>query len=235
VFLNEDQEFPTNVMGTVTLPPTGITEYAVPGLYRSDVEAVAGTAVQITPSSGEVQLIYAFDNDVNRAVQVQSSSTFLSGYLTLIREGLRIKPGSQTATELLLRFDRPEGIGEVRSVLVRWDPASLAGARVAGPDELEPGRYQLKDASANAALLVVEDIFSGDRQSVVVDFDTRAVAAFTGDISDEFVLLRGGLYNVTDTRFHTRDTLAETALPLPLAPGPVAEPSLGAYHLIVRD
>lgn len=235
VFLNEDQEFPTSVMGTVMLPPTGITEYTVPGLYRSDVEAVAATAVQITPSSSEVQLVYAFDNGVNRAVQLQSSSTGLTGYLTLIRDGLRIKPGSQSATELLLRFDRPEGIGEVRSVLVRWDPASLAGARVAGPDELEPGRYQLKDASASTALLVVEDIFSGDRQSVVVDFDSRAVAVFTGDISDEFVLLRGGLYSVTDTRFHTRDTLAETALPLPLAPGPVAEPSLGAYHLIVRE
>ena len=222
-------------MGSVTLPPTGVTEFTVPGLYRSDVEAVAGTPVQITPSTGDYQLIYAFDNGVNRAVQVQSSSTFLAGYLTLIREGLRIKPGSQSATELLLRFDRPEGIGEVTSVLVRWDPASLASARVAGPDELEPGRYQLKDASADAALLVVEDLFSGDRQSVVVDFDTRTVATVTGDISDEFVLLRGSLYNVNDTRFHTRDTLAETALPLPLAPGPVAEPSLGAYHLIVRE
>jgi hypothetical protein len=71
--------------------------------------------------------------------------------------------------------------------------------------------------------------------SVLVDFDTRAVTAFTGDTSDEFVLLRGGLYSVADTRFHTRDTLAETALPLPLAPGPVAEPSLGAYHLIDRE
>jgi hypothetical protein len=70
---------------------------------------------------------------------------------------------------------------------------------------------------------------------VLVGFDIHAVTTFAGDISDEFVLLRGALYNVTDTRFHTRDTLAETALPLPLAPGPVAEPSLGAYHLIVRE
>jgi hypothetical protein len=222
-------------MGTVTLPLTGITEFSVPGLYRSDVEAVAGTPVQITPRTGDFPLIYAFDNGVNRAVQLESSSTFLAGYLTLIREGLRIRPGSSSATELLLRFDRPEGIGEVRSVLVRWDPASPAAARIAGPDELEPGRYQLKDASTDAAFLVMEDLFSGELQSVIVDFDSRTVAAFAGDISDEFVLLPGGLYNVNDTRFHTRDTLAETALPLPLAPGPASEPSLGAYHLIVRE
>ena len=109
VFLNEDQEFPTEVMGSVTLPPTGVTEFTVPGLYRSDVEAVAGTPVQITPSTGDYQLIYAFDNGVNRAVQVQSSSTFLAGYLTLIREGLRIKPGSQSATELLLALRSARG------------------------------------------------------------------------------------------------------------------------------
>jgi hypothetical protein len=234
-FRNEDQEFPTEVAGALTLPPTGITEFTVPGLYRSDVEAVAGTPVQITPITGDFQLVYAIDNGVNKAVQLQTSSTFLSGYLTLIREGLRIRPASPSATELVLRFDRPEGIGEVRSVLVRWDPASTSATRVAGPDELESGRYQLKNASADAALLVMEDVFTGDSQTVLVDFDTRAVTAFTGDISDEFVLLRGGLYSVTDTRFHTRDTLAETALPLPLAPGPVAEPSLGAYHLIVRE
>jgi hypothetical protein len=234
-FLNEDLQYPTDVMGTVALPSTGITEFVVPGLYRADVEAVAGTPVYITPRTSDFQLIYAVDNAVNRAVQVESPSTALVGYLTLIREGLRIRPGSSSATELLLRFDRPEGIGEVRSVLVRWDPASLAGARIAGPDELEPGRYQLRDASTDAAFLVMEDLFSGDRQSVIVDFDSRKVAAFAGDISDEFVLLRGGLYNVNDTRFHTRDTLAETALPLPLAPGPASEPSLGAYHLIVRE
>jgi len=118
---------------------------------------------------------------------------------------------------------------------VRWGVDASAGTRVVGPDELEPGRYQLKDATAEAALLTVEDVFSGDIQSVLVDFDTRTVAGYAGDISDAFVLLRGGLYSVADTRFHTRDTLAETALPLPLAPGPMAEPSLGAYHLIVRD
>ena len=68
-FLNEDQEFPTEVMGSVTLPPTGVTEFTVPGLYRSDVEAVAGTPVQITPSTGDYQLIYAFDNGVNQRHQ----------------------------------------------------------------------------------------------------------------------------------------------------------------------
>lgn len=235
VFLNEDMEFPTDVMGSVTLPPTGITEFAVPGLYRGDIQAAAGTSVETAPSTSEFPLVYAFDNGVNRVVQVQTSSTSLSGYLTLVREGLRVRPGSSSATEVVLRFDRPEGIGEVRSVLVRWGVDASAGTRVVGPDELEPGRYQLKDATAEAALLTVEDVFSGDIQSVLVDFDTRTVAGYAGDISDAFVLLRGGLYSVADTRFHTRDTLAETALPLPLAPGPMAEPSLGAYHLIVRD
>ena len=44
-----------------------------------------------------------------------------------------------------------------------------------------------------------------------------------------------GLYGVASTHFHTLDTLTETALPPALAPGPVAAPSNGAYHVVVQE
>ena len=69
---------------------------------------------------------------------------------------------------------------------------------------------------------------------MLADLTDGTLTAFPGDLSSEFVLLApGALYHVGATRFYTRDTLAETALPLPLAPGPAS--ALGAYHLIVQD
>ena len=232
----ENPELPTEVAATASLPPTGVTEFAVPGFYRSDIEAVAGTPVWIATASTDFQLVYALTDATNKAVRLTGSTSALTGYLTLIREGARMRPGSRLSNEVLLRFDRPEGIGEVRSVLVRWDPESSLGTRLALPGELEAGRYRLVSATPDAALLRVEDVFSGDVQTVLADLTTNVLRTFPGDLTTQFVLLPPtGLYNVVNTHFHTLDTLAETALPTALAPGPVASPTLGAYHVIVRD
>jgi hypothetical protein len=235
-FLGEDG-LPTEVAGAITLPPAGVAALAAPGLYRSDIEAVAGTAVSPVASTNEFQLIYARTADnVNRAVTVTSQSSGLTGHLTLVREGLRIRPGSRTSTEILLRFDRPEGTGEPGSLLVRWSPDAPSDTRLAWAGQLDPGRYQLKGATPEGALLVAGDRFGDDPRTVLVDFNANTQTSFAGDLSGQFVLLSGAaLYNVGSTHVHTRDTLAETALPLALAPGPAALPPFGDYHLIVQD
>jgi hypothetical protein len=134
---------------------------------------------------------------------------------------------------VLLRLERPTSFREVQAQLVRWDPESPGGTSRALAAELAPGRYRLRYATPDAAFLTVEDSFD-ETQTVIVDLAAGTLTEFPGDLSAEFVLLSpGALYNVTDTRFYTRDTLAETALPLPLAPGPASSP--GAYHLIVRE
>lgn len=121
-------------------------------------------------------------------------------------------------------------------MLVRWDLESPLSTRLAIPGELDPGSYRLASVTLDAALLRVEDIFSGDVRTVLADFNTGALRSFAGDITAEFVLLPpSGLYNLESTHFHTLDTLAETALPPALAPGPVAAPPASAYHRIVRD
>jgi hypothetical protein len=145
-----------------------------------------------------------------------------------------MRPGSRQSTEVLLRFDRPHILGAGWALLGRWDPESPLGTRPALPGALDPGRYRLAYATPEAALLRFEDVFTDEVRTLLADFNTGALTSFPGDISTEFVLLGpGALYNLTNTHFHTRDTLAETALPLPLAPGPASP--LGAYHLIVRE
>jgi hypothetical protein len=235
-FPGERPDLPTEVAATIALPPVGTTAFAVPGFYRGDIDAVASTPVGITSSSSDTQVVYAVTDEANKVVRLVASSSALAGYLTLIREAVRMRPGTRLSNDLLLRFDRPEGIGEVRSVLVRWDPESPLGTRLALPGELDPGRFRLAAATQDAALLRVEDLFSGDVQTVLADLDAGTVRWFPGDLMTQFALLPPvGLYNVEDTHFHTLDTLVETALPTALAPGPVAAPALGAYHLIVRE
>lgn len=232
----QDGQLPTELVGAVTLPPVGMTEFAVPGLYRPDIEAVAGTPVWIATGSGEFEMIYAATDDVYKAVTVTAPSSRVEGYLTMIREGARMRPGSRLSTEVLLRFDRPAGIGEIGSVLVRWDLESSLSTRLAVPGALDPGHYRLAYVTADAALLGMEDVFGSDVRTVLADFNTGVLRSFAGDITSQFVLLPpSGLYNLTSTHFHTLDTLAETALPPALAPGPVAPPAVSAYHVIVRD
>jgi hypothetical protein len=232
----EDPGLPTQLRGTVMLPTVGITEYDVPGQYRSDVEAVVASPVWIHASSSESRLVYARSETANHAVQITAPSSSLAGYLTLVREAVRMRPGSRLSSEVLLRFDRPEGIGEVASLLVRWDPASSTGTRRAVPGLLDPGTYRLVAATPDAALLTVERLFTGDTETILADLATDELRVFPGDITDQFVLLPpAGLYGVETTHFHTLDTLAETALPPALAPGPAAAPPVGAYHVIVRE
>jgi hypothetical protein len=101
----------------------------------------------------------------------------------------------------------------VRSVLVRWDPESSLGTRLALPGEIDQGRYHLAAATQGAARLRVEDLFSGDVQTVLADLDAGTVRWFPGDLTTQFALLPPtGLYNVEDAHFHTLDTLVETAL-----------------------
>ena len=231
------EEFlPTEMAGAVILPPVGMTEFTVPGLYRPDVEAVAGTPVSIVTGSGEFELIYATVDGVNKVVTLTAPSSRVEGHLTSIREGARMRPGSRLSTEVLLRFDRPKGIGEIGAVLVRWDPESSLGTRLAVPGPLDPGRYRLAYVTSDAALLRVEDPFGGDVRTLLAELDTASLRSFAGDITSQYVLLPpAGLYGLVTTRFHTLDTLAETALPPALAPGPVAIPAASAYHVIVRD
>jgi hypothetical protein len=235
-FTSENADLPTGVRGALTLPLVGVTEFALAGQYRSDIEAVAGTPVSIDTGVGDLVMVYASTDTSNHAVRLQAPTSAVNGSLTLLREGTRMRPGSRLSDEVLLRLERPAGIGDVRPVLVRWDPQSSLGTRQAFPGELESGRYRLAAATPSAALLRLEDLNSAEMWTVLADLDTGALHSFPGDITTEFVLLPpAGLYNVTDTHFHTLDTLAETALPAALAPGPVAAPSAGAYHVIVRD
>jgi hypothetical protein len=234
-FFGKDPELPTEVAGAVTLPPVGPTQFALPGLYRADIDAVAGTPVTVVSASSEFELAYAATDGANQAVRVTSPSTHLTGSLTLLREGARMRPSSRLSTEVLLRFDRPKGPRDTRGVLVRWDPESSLSTRPAIPGELDPGRYRLAYATTEAALLRMED-FDGDVQTMLADLNTSVVRSFPGDITSQFVLLPpSGLYSVSSTHFHTLDTLAETVLPIALAPGPPAGPGDGAYHVIVRD
>jgi hypothetical protein len=231
-FPEQQAELPTELAGAVTLPPVGVTEFAFPGLYAPDVEAVAGTPVWIATGSLDFELVYAATDDAYKAVTVTAPSSRVEGYLTRIREGVRMRPGSRLSTEVLLRFDRPAGIGEIGSVLVRWDPESSLSTRLALPGPLDPGLYRLAYATADAALLRMEDSFGGNVRTILTDFATGGVRSFAGDLTSQYVLLPpSGLYNLGSTHFHTLDTLAETALPPALAPGP----TVGAYHLIVRD
>jgi hypothetical protein len=235
-FTHENPDLPTEVRGTLTLPLVGVTEFSLAGQHRSDLEAVAGTPVSTRAGLGELELVYASTATANHAVRLQAPTSAVSGSLTLLREGTRMRPGSRLSTELLLRFERPAGMADVRSVLVRWDPESTLGTRAAIPGELEPARYRLAAATPSAALLRLEDLGNAEERTVLADLDTGRLHAFPGDITDQFVLLPPTeLYNVASTHFHTLDTLTETALPGPLAPGPLAAPSAGAYHLIVRD
>jgi hypothetical protein len=179
-FLGEDG-LPTELTGTITLPPTGVTQFAVPGLYRADLEAAAGTPVWPVERSSDFQLVYTRSvDDVNRAVMATSLSWSLAGYLTLVREGARMRPAPRTSTEVLLRFDRPEGVGEVRSILARWNPETPSATHLAVDGELDPGRHRLKSATTEAALLVVEDLFSGDLRTVLADFGTNTLRSFDG-------------------------------------------------------
>ncbi|HEX6210510.1 MAG TPA: hypothetical protein VF136_07020, partial [Methylomirabilota bacterium] len=231
-FPEHEAELPTEVVGAVTLPPVGVTEFAFPGLYAPHIENVAGTPVWIATGSIDYEMVYAATEDAYKATTITAPSSRVEGYLTQVREGARMRPGSRLATEILLRLDRPVGIGEVGSVLVRWDPESSASTRLALPEALDPGLYRLANVTADAALLRMEDPFGGDVRTILADFTTGAVRSFPGDITSEYVLLPpSGLYNLTSTHFHTLDTLAETVLPPALAPGPTA----GAYHVIEPD
>jgi hypothetical protein len=231
----EDPEFDADVVGTgLTLPHVGVTEFAAPGLFRSDVEAAASPPVGITSFTNESLLVYAVVDDVYKAVPVTSPSSALTGQLPVLREGARMRPGASAGSEVLLRFERPTSFRELQAQLVRWDPEWPAGTRRALPSELAPGRYRLLHATPEAALMTVEDMATGEAQTVLADLAAGTLSAFPGDLSSDYVLLPpGALYNLADTHFHTRDTLAETALPLSLAPGPAS--ALGAYHLIVRE
>jgi hypothetical protein len=235
-FEEPDPLSPVQTTGAVTLPPVGVTEASVAGLYRPDIEAVAATAVAVVTGSNDHELVYATLDGVSKAVTVTTPFSRLQGALTSIREGARMRPGSRLTTELLLRFDRPLGIGEIGSVLVRWDPESSLSTRLAVPGVLDPGRYRLATATSNAALLRAEDPFGGEVWTLLADLDEGTLRAFDGDLTTQYVLLPpAGLYGVATTHFHTLDTLAETALPPALAPGPSAAPTAGAYHVIVRD
>jgi hypothetical protein len=230
-------DLPTDFTGTVTLPPTGVTAFATTGLYRSDIAAEANTSPTPATTTREFPLIYARTVDsVNKAVTVTSQSSALSGPVTFLREGLRMRPGTRTSSEVLLRFERPRPGAEPGAVLVRWSPESPSDTRRAVEGELEPGRYQLKGATPDSAMLIATDRFGSDPRTLVVNFNGTTPSPFAGDLSTEFVLLPGaGLYNINDTHFYTSDTLVETALPLALAPGPSALPPFGDYHLIVPD
>jgi hypothetical protein len=235
-FIAEDPSFAADVLGAITLPPIGLAQLAAPGLYRDDIESVAGNPLGITSFTSESILVYAAVDEVFKAVSVTTPSSTLTDHPRVVREAARMRPATRASTELLLRFERPEALGAGWALLARWDPELSHATRAAYPGELDPGRYLLVHATAEAALLRFEDVLTDDVRTLLVDFTASTLTPFPGDLSTEFVLLPpGALYHLVDTHFYTRDTLDETALPLALAPGPAAAPPAGAYHLIVRE
>ena len=91
-FSEEDPELPTEVAGTATLPTVGPTEFALPGLYRADIEAVAGIPLGISASSSELEMVYFTGDGINKAVRLISPASHITGTLTLLSEGRACGP-----------------------------------------------------------------------------------------------------------------------------------------------
>jgi hypothetical protein len=233
----EDPRFGIQDRGTLHQPPVGIAALGVPGWYRADLDALVTTSVWPVTATVTSRLVYHVDieNGVNHAVQIATPVSSVQGYLTHVREGLRMRPAATDTSEILLRFARPVGArpeeGE-EALLVRWSPGSPAQSRLAYPDELAPALYALRSATPEAALLRADD-GSGNVASLLVEFEpARARTYPQRDLAEDFVLLAPELlYNVDDTRFYTL-ALEQTALPLPLADGPASPPSTSAFHVL---
>ncbi|OGK81171.1 MAG: hypothetical protein A2050_05935 [Candidatus Rokubacteria bacterium GWA2_73_35] len=146
-----------------------------------------------------------------------------------------MRPADTPTPQILLRFGMSDGIsaGE-KARLVQWSPQDPTQTRQAFPWIEEAAVWSLQGATPRAAVLRKADFYEGNASSLVVDFQTQESQAYAEDVTRSYVLLAPEfLYNVEDTRFHTLDTLAPTALPLPLAPAPAVPAPLAVYHLIV--
>ena len=235
-FIDEDPRFPLEETATLTLPPRGTTAFDVTGWYRDDVQRVAGEPVYTAAFPGSFTVVYALDEEtgVNKALRLNETG-WLAGNLAYPREGLRMRPADTPTPQILLRFGMSDGLsaGE-KARLVQWSPVDPTQTRLAFPEIQEAAVWSLQGATPRAAVLRKVDFYTEEATSLVVDFQTAKGQAYAEDVTRSYVLLAPEfLYNVEDTRFHTLDTLAPTALPLPLAPAPAVPAPLAAYHLIV--
>jgi hypothetical protein len=239
-FLNPDPALSIQVAGEVTVPFSGPEAFDLTGLYRSpDLQTLVGTSLTLVPTSASTANVYRVDsqNGVNKALQYSRSGAIATGYLTLARQGMRMRPASGSLAEILLLFGRPVGvqIGEgEEGVLVRWVPEN-ANNSVLSLNLEDPASYSLAFATPRSTLIRQADPSSGLTNSFVVDFDRQSTTQFPNqDLSQQYVLLPPlFLYNITDTHFHTVDSqLLETALPQALFLAPQSPAPIATYHLI---
>ena len=236
-YVNGNLDYATQNKAVLAVPPVGVTGQTISGWYRSDLDGLVATSVQGTATFSDTQLVYFVDSDagINYAVTLSGSASHLTGYLTHVREGLRIRPATTANPQVMLRFARPVGKrleeGE-EAVLVQWSPMNPAESRLAIPQELPAALYALKGATPQAATLLSEDGFGG-ASTLLVDLGSGTVRPpYPGDLSRNFVLLAPELlYNINDTQYYTLN-LEQTALPLPLADGPTGPQPLADFHVI---
>lgn len=240
-FVNPDPAFPIEAIGDVAVPLTGPEAFELTGLYRSpDLQTLVGTSLTLVPTFGSGASVFRVDsqNGVNKALQYNRTGAIATGYLTLARQGMRMRPASGSVAEILLLFGRPVGaqIGEgEEGVLVRWAPENASNSRLALTAELPPATYSLAFATPRSTLVRQADPSGGPTSSLVIDFDRQSATPFSNqDLSEQYVLLAPlFLYNTTDTHFHTIDgQLLETALPQALFLAPQNPAPVATYHLI---
>jgi hypothetical protein len=232
-----NEDYATQNTATLAMPPVGVTEQTIGGWYRSELDALVSTSVQGTPTLSQNQLVYFVDSDagVNYALTQSQPASHLTGYLTHVREGVRIRPAATANPQVMLRFARPVGIsaqeGE-EAVLVQWSPMSAGESRLAIPQELPASLYTLKRATPQAAMLLSDDGFGGS-STLLVELGPGTVRPpYPGDLSQNFALLAPEiLYNIYDTQFYTLG-LDKTALPLPLADGRTGPQPIADFHVI---
>ena len=240
-FVNPDPALSTQVVGQVTVPFSGPEAFDLTGLYRDpDLRTLVGTSLVLNSTSASTSNVFRVDsqNGVNKAIQYNRTGATATGYLTLARQGMRMRPASGAVAEILLLFGRPVGaqIGEgEEGVLVRWAAENASNSRLALTAELPAATYSLAFATPRSALIRQADPSGGPTSSLVIDFDRQSATPFPNqDLSQQYVLLAPVfLYNTTDTHFHTIEgQLLETALPQALFLAPQTPAPVASYHLI---
>lgn len=230
---------PTPVLDTVNLTPSTLIR-TVTGIHRADIRKAAATT--LTPFSGtdtgDLKVLYIANGFLQAVFRLRFSTPFSgqSGYLTLLREGMRMAPGDQRQAAYLLRFARPVGTSNdlEEDVLAKWVPEAPAQTGLALNGELEAATYELKGVTSKWALVRRD----GGSIMLLVDMDSKTVVKeYIGEqasqVSNDFVLLSPRhLYNVKKTHFFKVDSLTETDAPPALFGAEFAAPDPGAAYQV---
>jgi hypothetical protein len=226
---------------TVTLTPSVLIR-TISGQYRPDLQKAAGTT--LTPfsgtDSGDLIVASVFGDILYNLGKIRFETPFSgqSGYLTLLRQGMRMAPGDGSPAAFLLRFARPVGVSaeQEEGVLAKWVPEAPSRTGLAFEDELPTASaYEIKAATPKWALVSRD----GGNGMLVVDLERKAIAReYSGqqavDLNNDFVLLPSrSLYNVETTHFFlATPTLDETAEPPVLFGAPFVDPDPGAAYQV---